>query len=112
MFHCLVFEADSEKKDVKQDDGGEEREVREGYSRGGEGESESTAEKHLPEDPGLWPEQLINHQRDVVCRLARKGAEKTDITKMAPKDMEGQTIPKLSSVCKVREILKRFFKDV
>jgi hypothetical protein len=29
----------------------------------------------------------------VVCRLASKGAAKTDPTKMAPKDMEGNPVP-------------------
>ena len=93
-----VLVVDSELEDVIEDNGGEEGEGNGGCSQGEEKdndvmteeegeESESTAEKHLPEDPRLLPEKCVDHQRDtIVCRLANKLAERTDMTKMAPKD--------------------------
>ena len=65
-----------------------------GGDRVGRGKSESSADQHVPVDTGPWPEKLTDHQRDtVVCRLASKGAAKTDPTKMAPKDTEGNPVP-------------------
>ena len=73
-----VLVADSELKDVIDDVGGEGGKGNEGCSKGEEkGKNVSTAEQHFPEDPGLWPEKLADHQRDtIVCRLASKCAEK------------------------------------
>ena len=71
---------------------------------------------------GLWPEKLTDHQRDAVCRRCRccsarrKGAEKPDITKMAPRDMEGKPFPNYLQYVKSangREKIRiDYFKDV
>lgn len=108
MFHAFVegsvLVADCEQEEVIEDDGSEESKENEDCTEGSEKDQEKTeekgeisegnAEEFLPEDPGLWPEKLTNEQRDIIVhRLANKGPEKTNITKMAPKNKEGKPFP-------------------
>lgn len=51
-------------------------------------------------NPGLWPERFNLERDNVGNNLACRGAEKTDQTKMALKDMKGKPFPDYLQVAK------------
>ena len=55
-------------------------------------ERENKEEEYLKCDPGLWPEKLSDHDREIIVKKLATVTQ-TDLTLIMPKDSEGRKFP-------------------